>query len=575
MRHQPVGINRRAAALAAGALVIACVATRQPGAAVTWTAASSAHFSIHTTSGEKRAREALTHFERVHAFFSAYLTLPPPTHPVQLIVFSGEREYAPYRLNDFAIAYYQPAVDRDYVVMQSIDADSESTVIHEYTHLVLRDAGAKYPAWLAEGLAEFFSTLEQDGNKVRLGRVPLGRLVELRKESPMPVAKLLAITQDSPEYTSKAGASRFYAQSWALSHMVMAHERYRAGAQQFLRLVGDGTPAFAAFDAVYHRSIAEVDRDLRQYLERELFPFFAADVPPPPPVTVAVQPTSTFDAELVLANLLAAQRGSDTRARDAYRALTRQKPDHAGLTEAMAFFELRAGRRVDATSLFARAILIGTNNAMAYAEYARLIGRSEPDRASSMFARALELAPDSIEVRMRAAGNQVLLRNGQAALDLVAGIDRVPEPLRYEFYQVLANAHALLANFDEAAQAAALVAENAHTADERRFAAELMQITGGPADMTVVVRGRLTDINCAGDALVLSVTTDRGALALVLDDRSKVAVPGTLGRVDLDCGPQDRPLRVGYADANPPSGTQGRVRFLDFRSPAAGRPPSH
>lgn len=567
MRYHPV----KHVALALALVLTTSATSARARAATVWTAARSPHFTLQTTAGDKRAREALTYFERVYAFFGAYLNVAPPTHPVQLIVFSGEREYVPYRMNDFAVAYYQPAIDRDYIVLQSVDADSAPTVIHEYTHLVLRDAGARYPAWLAEGIAEFFSTMEQDGARVRLGRVPLGRLMELRKAPMMPVARLLAVDQESPEYKSKANADVFYAQSWALAHMVMAHERYRGGAARFLALVGGGTPAFSAFSLVYQRSIDDIDRDLRQYLTRELFPSIVVDVPPPPPVAITTAAIASFDAELMLANLVAAQRGAEDKARSAYRALTRQKPDHPALTEAMAFFELRAGRRAEATSLFARTILLGTTNALAYTEYARLISGTTPDRAASMFARALELGPDNVEVRMRAAANQVQLRNGQVALDLIGSIDRVPEPLRYEFYQVIANAHSLQGDFDQAAQAASLVAENAHTVEERRFAASLMTIVGGPADMTVMVRGRLTHIDCASAALVLSVATDNGQLSLLLDDRSKVAVPGTVGRVDLECGAQDRALRIGYADANPPPGIHGRVRFLDFREREAAR----
>lgn len=39
--------------------------------------------------------------------------------------------------------------------MQSLDADSYPIVVHEYAHLIMWHAGATYPAWLNEGLAEF------------------------------------------------------------------------------------------------------------------------------------------------------------------------------------------------------------------------------------------------------------------------------------------------------------------------------------------------------------------------------------------------------------------------------------
>jgi len=66
---------------------------------------------------------------------------------------------------------------------------------------------------------------------------------------------------------------------------------------------------------------------------------------------------------------------------------------------------------------------------------------------------------------------------------------------------------------------------------------------------------------------MLEIITDRGVLHLVIDDPSKVCVPGG-GAINLECGPQSRLLRVGYIRDNPSSGSNGRVRFLDLKSPA-------
>src|SRR5262245_34476926 len=74
-----------------------------PAAAPTWTYSSSAHFEVYTTGGEGRARDALLYFERAHAFFASYLQLSPAqTRPTRLVIFSNDREYAPYRPNEFA-----------------------------------------------------------------------------------------------------------------------------------------------------------------------------------------------------------------------------------------------------------------------------------------------------------------------------------------------------------------------------------------------------------------------------------------------------------------------------------------
>ena len=76
-------------------------------APVDWTYAASDHFEVYTTAGERQAREALAHYERVHAFFAAYFRRPLETRErTQLVVFSDDAEFLPYAPNDFATFEY-------------------------------------------------------------------------------------------------------------------------------------------------------------------------------------------------------------------------------------------------------------------------------------------------------------------------------------------------------------------------------------------------------------------------------------------------------------------------------------
>ena len=91
--------------------------------------------------------------------------------------FNSEKDYAPYRLNDFAVAYYHPGADRDYIVMSKVGIETFPTAVHEYVHLIVRHANLNYPPWLNEGVAELYSTLKPVGNgKILLGSLIQGRL---------------------------------------------------------------------------------------------------------------------------------------------------------------------------------------------------------------------------------------------------------------------------------------------------------------------------------------------------------------------------------------------------------------
>src|SRR5690349_3212925 len=84
-------------------------------AAESWTYGASENFEVYTTGGARTAREALTFFERVHSFFADVIgSKPKLRNRTRLIVFSNDRQFAPYRPFDRVEAFYQGGADRDY-----------------------------------------------------------------------------------------------------------------------------------------------------------------------------------------------------------------------------------------------------------------------------------------------------------------------------------------------------------------------------------------------------------------------------------------------------------------------------
>jgi hypothetical protein len=150
----------------------------------TWTRLTSSNFELYTTAGEKKGREAILYFEQVRGVFNKLLKSGlRPGPPVRIIAFRSEKEYKPYRINEFATAYYHGGgAGREYIVMSNIGEESYPVAIHEFTHLIVQHAGGPpMPIWLNEGLAEVYSTLKPFGKQVRLGDPIPGRLYELRE----------------------------------------------------------------------------------------------------------------------------------------------------------------------------------------------------------------------------------------------------------------------------------------------------------------------------------------------------------------------------------------------------------
>src|SRR5678816_4267487 len=187
-------------------ILVVLLLTARVEAAETWTYASSEHFEVYTSAGAGTARQSLAYFERIHTFFAQQLNLrPTPKAPTRLIIFSNDRQFAPYRPNASAAAFYQSGVDRDYIVMGRFDEESNDIVAHEYMHLIVRYSRAQFPVWLNEGLAEFFSTVAPEGGKMTVGKVPEERLLYLRSGVALiDIRRLFAIGHDSPEYNSRS-----------------------------------------------------------------------------------------------------------------------------------------------------------------------------------------------------------------------------------------------------------------------------------------------------------------------------------------------------------------------------------
>ena len=146
---------------------------------------------------------------------------------MRIIAFRNEKEYQPYRPNEFATAFFQPGAIHDFIVMSSASSEHYPVAVHEYTHLMIHQSGMELPPWLNEGLAELYSSLEPRGEKILVGQVIPARLQVLRSEPWIPLAALLAVDHSSPYYNEKSHAGMFYAESWALVHMLNLDPAYR------------------------------------------------------------------------------------------------------------------------------------------------------------------------------------------------------------------------------------------------------------------------------------------------------------------------------------------------------------
>jgi hypothetical protein len=105
--------------------------------------------------------------------------------------------------------------DANYIaVVTEGDVDRMRIVFHEYAHLVISNVLRHVPAWLSEGLAEFYSTYElRGGREAVLGRVIPYHLQRLQETRLLKLDELLSVDRQFPLYNEKDRRSVFYALS--------------------------------------------------------------------------------------------------------------------------------------------------------------------------------------------------------------------------------------------------------------------------------------------------------------------------------------------------------------------------
>lgn len=177
-----------------------------------WTAAGSPHFEmlIHAEAGTARA--LLEHLERAAAVLESRGAGTLAGRRLQVLVFASQEEYAAIRLAPYAAGHYVASGDRALMVISRPDPQ---LLTHELVHAML-PRYRNIPKWWEEGMAEYYSTMRFEDQRVILGETAASRVRALRVSG---LAPLHLIRADEP---STENALAFYRGSWAMAHVLLS-----------------------------------------------------------------------------------------------------------------------------------------------------------------------------------------------------------------------------------------------------------------------------------------------------------------------------------------------------------------
>jgi hypothetical protein len=401
-------------------------------AADRWIGLSTPHFRLYTTNDQETAAAALQSFERAHYFFEkSGIFRNVPTSVVDIVAFRSEQEYRSQGINPGACGYYQRTRRADYIVMRDLAPEHHQIGVHEYTHFVFEHSGLTLPLWLNEGLADLYSSLAASQGGVVLGRAPFGRLYALENQSWMDLGTLLEVGRDSPYYSQPQKMLLFYAESWALTHMLALSPDYAAQFPKFVESISAGANARETLAKIYGKPLEQVTADLHSYLSRRQLPthifdldLAAGDVEPKPLAAPREQ------ADLALADLAASNANAEADGVAALNSFSGRYPENPEAEEALGYLALRRNRMDEARLHFQNAVDRGSTAAGVIFYLAHLDSAAgvPAERVIALLNRALQINPDYYEARLELGFVAAKAKKFDIAAAALTAVAQLPRP---------------------------------------------------------------------------------------------------------------------------------------------------
>lgn len=267
---------------------------------------------------------------------------------LRVFVLDGDTFARHARTRDGVVGFVQP---RDFGADIVIDASAddwlgtESTVQHELTHYYLHQSSQiALPVWYDEGLAEYLSTIDLWRGKLRIGIPASQRWADLQSLAWMPLREVFAVRRSSPAYRDHRGALPFYAESWLVTHYMIA-----VGGEDARRLekmlagVDLGQPVDFAINDSFGDGFPEFESRVRQYGRARSVRYVYLPAPALPEVREHISSLDEVRGQTELAMLGIRLRRFDDPALQALVDRLADDPSNLAAQAAQAFLARRKG----------------------------------------------------------------------------------------------------------------------------------------------------------------------------------------------------------------------------------------
>ncbi|MDE1162826.1 MAG: DUF1570 domain-containing protein [Acidobacteriaceae bacterium] len=375
-----------------------------------WTEVRSPHFTVITDSSEKQGRHIAGQFERMRAMFHDLLPYATGDRGAEVTVlalknhkgFEALEPAAYLRSGQLQLAgLFLPTNSRSYVLLRLDYSDEHhqySTVYHEYTHFLMRKV-EWLPLWLNEGLAEFYQNTDMYDKSVALGQPSADDILYLREQKLIPIETLLLVDHSSPYYHDDQKGSIFYAESWALTHMILMQDfaTHAHRLQAYAHGLSTGMEPIAAAQQAFG-DLNQLGKQLDRYVSGGDFKMMSlAKSYPVDEASFTVRQPSAAAVDAIRADVLAHDdREKEAQALD--ETVLREDPSNAQVHVTLGSMAMQRNDQEEAHKQFAAAVALDTNDAFAQYFYGVStlggeFGSGEMAKAEASLRKSIALNP--------------------------------------------------------------------------------------------------------------------------------------------------------------------------------------
>lgn len=348
-------------------LALALLALTPATAFADWRRAESQHFVVYSDGSERSLRDYAARLERFHGLLKARFGGPAQDDtrklPVYLVGDARALRIAMPHLPEGIDGYYTASENDIFAIL--IRGRDDDLLLHEYTHHFMANVGqGRLPGWFSEGLAEYYATATVSAaGAATFGLPNAGRQRQLQQGRWLPMDQLLR-AKGSFDIESETGRGMYYAQSWALTHWLLADQTRARALGVYLNAVGAGEDPAEAWQATFGIAPDALEAQLKAYLRGRLY-YSETDIPPVTPEIAVSTLSPAWDAVILPLINTRSPRPEETDGPALLatsRANAARFPDDALALVALGRAERRWGESAAAEIALARALEIEPAN---------------------------------------------------------------------------------------------------------------------------------------------------------------------------------------------------------------------